>query len=47
MMFQIINSLYLLFIKLINRKLLDMAKIQNTEYVLLGDMSTLPIPYIT
>jgi len=29
---------------IINRKLLDTAKIQNTEYVFLGDMYTLPMP---
>jgi len=30
-----------------NWKLLDAAKIQNTEYVFLGDMYTIPMPYIT
>jgi len=44
---QIINRFYKLFITLLNRKLLDTAKIQNTEYVFLSDMYTLLMPYIT
>jgi len=32
---------------IINRKLLDTAKIENTVYVFLGDMYTFPMPYIT
>jgi len=32
---------------IINQQLLDTAKIQNMEYVLLGDMYTFPMSYIT
>jgi len=40
-------SLPVIYKIIINEKLLDTAKIQNTEYIFLGDMFSLPMPNVT